>query len=200
MQGVRKVKTDLRWLAAAAVMAAAGSPGAFATELKLTVISVPGMHCAGCAKKITDQLLLVPGVGTAEADLAAKTVKVTPKASPTPSPRGLWEAVEKGEKKPTRLEGPNGTFTAKPFDPKPTTIAVPDMHCAGCAKKVTDQLLLVPGVDKAEADLKAKTIKVTPKADKSLSAKALWEAVEKGEQQPTMLDGPSGVFTSKAKS
>jgi hypothetical protein len=30
------------------------------------------------------------------------------------SPRGLWEALEKIEKPPTRLEGPSGVFTAKP--------------------------------------------------------------------------------------
>ena len=85
-------------------------------------------------------------------------------------------------------------------DPKPTTITIPSMHCAGCAKKVTDKLNAVVGVAKAEADMTTKTIKVTAKAAKTISAKALWEAVEKADQTPTKLDGPGGTFTEKPKS
>lgn len=85
-------------------------------------------------------------------------------------------------------------------DEKPTTIAIPGMHCAGCAKKVTDKLKVVTGVEKAEADMTTKTIKVTAKTGKALSPKALWEAVENGDQTPTKLEGPNGTFTAKPKS
>ncbi len=85
-------------------------------------------------------------------------------------------------------------------DEKPTTIAIPGMHCNGCAKKVTDQLKAVTDVEKAEADMATKTVKVTAKSGKSLSPKKLWEAVEKGEQSPTKLEGPKGTFTEKPKS
>jgi len=89
---------------------------------------------------------------------------------------------------------------AQAADPKPTTVTVPSLHCAGCAKKVAAKLKTVPFVDKAEPDFKTKTVKVTPKADKTLSPKALWEAVEGCDETPSKLEGPSGTFTSKPKS
>jgi hypothetical protein len=52
-------------------------------------------------------------------------------------------------------------------------------------------------VAKAEADLKAKTITVTPKVGAVLSPKAVWEAIEQADEVPTKLTGPSGIFTKK---
>jgi copper chaperone CopZ len=91
-----------------------GWQAAIAADAKPTIITVSGMDCAGCAKKVTDKLNTVAGVAKAEADLAAKTVKVTAKANATLSPKALWEAVEKADKTPTKLEGPGGMFTEKP--------------------------------------------------------------------------------------
>jgi copper chaperone CopZ len=85
-----------------------------AADPKPTVITISNMHCDGCAKKVTDQLVTVVGVAKAEADVAAKTVKIIPKANATVSPKALWEAVEKADKTPTKLQGPGGTFTEKP--------------------------------------------------------------------------------------
>lgn len=85
-------------------------------------------------------------------------------------------------------------------EPKPTTITVPDMHCAGCAKKVVAKLAAIEGVAKVEPNIKAKTIKITPKPNAVLSPKTLWETVEEADKNPTKLEGPSGVFTSKPKS
>ncbi len=82
-------------------------------------------------------------------------------------------------------------------DPEPTTISVPDMHCASCAKKLTTELKKVSGVSKVEPDVKAKTVKVTPKTERSVSPKSLWEAIETAGKNPNKLDGPSGSFTSK---
>jgi Cu+-exporting ATPase len=88
---------------------------------------------------------------------------------------------------------------ASAAEPQPTTITVPEMDCPSCAKKIADKLAKVDGVAKAEADMKTKSIKVTPKSGKIPSPKDLWEAVEKLEKTPTRLDGPSGVFTAKPK-
>lgn len=60
------------------------------------------------------QLTAVPGVESVRPDVQSQTAKVTPKANKAPSPRALWEAVEKAGFKPTKLEGPGGKFTAKP--------------------------------------------------------------------------------------
>ena len=79
-----------------------------------TTITVPDMHCGGCATKVAARLSEVTGVAKVQTDLQAKKTVVTPKAQTVLSPRALWEAVEKAGKQPTKLEGPGGTFTAKP--------------------------------------------------------------------------------------
>ncbi|MBI2806348.1 MAG: heavy-metal-associated domain-containing protein [Planctomycetes bacterium] len=85
-----------------------GNPPAY------TVITVEKMHCEGCAKRIAGKLYEVPGVDKIQVDVKQKILWVHPKAGVQPSPRGLWEAVEKGSDTPVRLQGPYGTFTAKP--------------------------------------------------------------------------------------
>jgi Cu+-exporting ATPase len=80
----------------------------------LTAITVPDMHCVMCAKKMARQLQEVAGVAKADANVAGKAMVVTPKPQAVLSPRSMWEAVEKAGYKPSKLEGPTGTFTAKP--------------------------------------------------------------------------------------
>ena len=79
-----------------------------------TTITIPDMDCAGCAKKLGTKLTAVQGVAKAEYNVEARFIRVTHAPNTTPSPRALWEAVEKGDKAPSKLEGPSGTFTAKP--------------------------------------------------------------------------------------
>jgi len=86
----------------------------WATNPAPTKITVPDMHCMGCAKKIAAKLYEVPGVAKVEANIEATTLTVTPKPQQAPSPKAMWEAVEKAGYKPTKLEGPSGTFTKKP--------------------------------------------------------------------------------------
>ena len=85
-------------------------------------------------------------------------------------------------------------------DPAPTTITVPDMHCMGCAKKMAKKLYAVQGVAKVEASVEVTTMTVTPKAEKTLSSRALWEAIEKAGYKPSKIEGPSGTFKEKPKS
>ena len=79
-----------------------------------TSILVPKMHCAGCAKKMAAELYKVQGVGQVFVNVEATTMTVRAKDGQAPSPRGLWEAVERAGYQPTRLEGPAGIFTSKP--------------------------------------------------------------------------------------
>ena len=90
--------------------------------------------------------------------------------------------------------------TANAAEPEPTTVVIPDLHCAACAKKLTTKLTTLTGVSKAEADVKAKTITLTPKAGAILSPKVVWEAIEQEDEVPTKLTGPSGTFTKKPQS
>lgn len=79
-----------------------------------TVITVEKMHCAGCAKRIGTKLYEVPGVKAVQVDVEKKLLWVHPEPGKQPSPRGLWEAVEKASDRPTRLHGPYGIFVEKP--------------------------------------------------------------------------------------
>jgi Cu+-exporting ATPase len=80
----------------------------------VTVITIPSYDCPTCGKAIYAKLRAIPNVAGVQMNLDAKTALVTPQANKTLSPRLLWEAVEKANHQPSRLEGPNGTFTSKP--------------------------------------------------------------------------------------
>lgn len=84
--------------------------------------------------------------------------------------------------------------------PAYTTIVVETMHCDGCAKRMGAQLQTVAGVAKIQYDVEKKTLWVHPKPGTSLSARGLWEAVEKGNDRPVLLQGPSGTFKQKPNS
>jgi len=77
-------------------------------------IAVDGMSCAGCAKTVVKAVSAVEGVESAVADVKAKTLTVTAKKGATPSPKAMWEAVEKAGYTPTRIEAATGTFDKKP--------------------------------------------------------------------------------------
>lgn len=79
-----------------------------------TTISVQGMHCAGCAKKVETKLKAITGVDAVKIDVPSGKVVVQPKEKKQLSPRSLWETVEKSGYQPTKLVGPTGEFTEKP--------------------------------------------------------------------------------------
>ena len=79
-----------------------------------TTIQVNDMHCANCAKKIASRLYSVPGVLEVRANVEADKAYVKPQKQRVPSPRALWEAVEKAGFKIVTLSGPQGHFKAKP--------------------------------------------------------------------------------------
>ncbi len=108
---MRKTRSGV---AAAALAVLALAQAVVAADPAPTTIAVPGMHCPSCAKKVVARLSEVPGVATVRANVPAATLTVGPKAGQAPSPRALWEAVERAGYKPTKLEGAAGTFTAKP--------------------------------------------------------------------------------------
>lgn len=60
---------------------------------------------------------------------------------------------------------------AHAIDPPVTTITIPEMDCASCAKKVGGKVAEVIGVDKVEYDVKARILKVTHKVGTSTHRK-----------------------------
>lgn len=115
---------------------------------------------------------------------------------------GKEGCCKKAEAKKTAAKGCCGKgccAVAVKADAGVTVIAVKDMECPSCAKKVIARLNEVPGVEKVVADTKASKLTVTPKAKAAPSAKAMWEAVEKAGFEPTRLTGPAGKFTASPK-
>ncbi|MFO0865002.1 MAG: heavy-metal-associated domain-containing protein [Gemmataceae bacterium] len=79
-----------------------------------SVISVEKMHCESCARRISGKLYEVAGVEKIQVDVEKKLIWVHPKTGAQPSPRALWEAVERGADRPTKLHSPYGVFASKP--------------------------------------------------------------------------------------
>jgi len=79
------------------------------------------------------------------------------------------------------------------------TITLSDLDCPSCAKKLAAKLSEVEGVAKVETDVETQTAKITLKPKAVVTAKILWEAVEKAKKTPVKIEGPSGTVTEKPK-
>lgn len=87
---------------------------AHARHPNMTAIYVGDMHCSDCAQKIANKLYAVPGVLRVNANLKTGIAYITPAKEKKLSPRALWEAVEKADFTPVKLDGPSGSFASKP--------------------------------------------------------------------------------------
>ena len=99
---------------ALALAVGAGLVVAGGTVPTYTVIQVEKMHCDGCANRIGAKLQETPGVKGIQFDVEKKLLWVHPQPGTTLSPKTLWEAVEKANDRPTKLQGPSGVFVTKP--------------------------------------------------------------------------------------
>src|SRR5262249_51858239 len=70
-----------------------------------------------------------------------------------------------------------------------TLISIEDLDCPTCAKGVEKALTAVAGVAGVKTDIEKEMATVTPEANKTLSPRALWEAVEKAGFKPLKLEG-----------
>jgi len=104
----------MRTTLAALVVLAFWATASNAQTPGVTKVSLKELHCEGCLKKVTKELVKVPGVTSVRGDLDSATLFISHKPGMNPSPRGMWEAIEKGSQTPTRMEGPTGIFTQKP--------------------------------------------------------------------------------------
>jgi copper chaperone CopZ len=100
-------------LALALALLAAGTARA-ETKISYTTIYVHNMHCADCAKQIARKLYALPGVVEVRADVPKNIAYVVPQKDKSLAPRSMWEAVESAGFTVARMEGPGGTYTAKP--------------------------------------------------------------------------------------
>ena len=78
-----------------------------------------------------------------------------------------------------------------------TKVTLEDIHCMGCAKRISEKVTAVPGVAEMRVDLKAKAIWAIHKPGMTPSPRALWEAVEAADHVPTRIETPTGSYTKK---
>lgn len=74
-----------------------------------------------------------------------------------------------------------------PLPPGRVEIAVEDLHCPSCAKKVARKLYAVRGVKKVSSDVKKDLVFVTLARGATPDPATLWRAVEAGGQTPVLL-------------
>src|SRR5215217_7513547 len=94
----------------------------------LTSVSVSGMTCSGCARRVADAIQAVPGVNNAAVDLDSgrETVRWTPGASADPG--SVFRAIRQAGYEP-RLSAASKT-----------ELTVTGMTCSGGARNVSDAL------------------------------------------------------------
>ncbi len=97
-----------------ALLAALDGPIAAAANVPAITIRVKDMHCENCAAKIRRGLYAVAGVVNVKTHVKTHVAVVVPQQNRQPSPRAMWEAVEKAGFQVVQLAGPGGTFTEKP--------------------------------------------------------------------------------------
>lgn len=90
----------------------------------------------------------------------------------------------------------NAQLEASP--PQTTTVHVKKL-CPSCGKKIVQKLTETPGVLEASMNVDERIIVIRCKPGVTVSARGVWETVERGGEQPTKLAGPSGIFTTKPK-
>jgi copper chaperone CopZ len=85
-----------------------------AAQPDTTIVWVSDLHCASCAKKLVSKLFTVPGVVDVKTNVKKGTVLVIPEKTRQPSPKSIWEEIEKADFTPTKLRCPTGVFEKKP--------------------------------------------------------------------------------------
>ncbi len=143
------------------------APGSSASQT--VTLAVENMVCGGCMRKVETALAAVPGVISARANLSAKRATVV-----------FGNAQEAGAAKLIAALDAIG-FGATEYLPaalpsvrQTVTLAVENMVCGGCMRKVETVLAAVPGVISARVNLSAKRATIVfEKAQDASAAKAI---------------------------
>jgi len=71
------------------------------------------------------------------------------------------------------------------------------MCCSKESGPAIKEISKISGVDKVVANHRDRSLSITTKRNASLSPKALWEAAERMQLEPTRLATTQGVYTTK---
>ena len=117
--------------------AAVAHPNIKAAALPLTI---SGMHCASCVRRVEAAVAGVPGVASAVVNLATERADVVLEPSAERAP--VMAAVEAAVAQ-----------TGFAVLPRRLEIGIEGMHCASCVRRVETALRAVPGVRSAAVNL-----------------------------------------------
>ncbi len=141
-------------------------------------LPVAGMTCATCAGRVEKALAAVPGVTSAQVNLASETVRVA-SAADLPVAQLAQAVADAGYR----------------VSAQTTRLAITGMTCATCAGRVEKALAAVPGVISAQVNLANETAEVHgvgPGADFATLETAV-EAAGYGVAPPAAADASSNV-------
>ncbi len=135
-------------------------------------LSVENMVCGGCMRKVETALAAVPGVVSARANLTAKRATVVFGNAQEADAAKLTGALDAIGFRSTEFL-PEALSAAK----QTVTLAVENMVCGGCMRKVETALADVPGVVSARANLSAKRATVVFRSAQEADAAKLIDAL-----------------------
>lgn len=196
---------NLSALVAIAIIAVVS--GQSAAQVVTCEITADEMCCGGCAKKVAGQLYTAPGVTNVTANVAARTVVVTAQPNPKLTLEKLWNAVEKGRGKPSRLVFSGYVYNLKRTadlgpEEQPTpgvyTLVIVDLQAGESADRIAEALYGIRGVSKISIDAPNSALVLQSSPEVSLSPWLLMTAVQQAKAQPVEIDGPFGRFTIEA--
>ncbi|WP_285275492.1 heavy metal translocating P-type ATPase [Halopseudomonas bauzanensis] len=107
-------------------------------------LHISGMTCASCVRRVETALLASPGVDSAEVNLAAETARIQ-----LQDPQQL-AAVSEAVKR-----------AGYPVATRQRQLAIADMTCASCVRRVETALQKVPGVLDVQVNLASEQARVT---------------------------------------
>lgn len=206
MRIMERVKTYCPVLAVILIAAASARSAETVRPIETATFQIvaDGMCCNGCAKNIAAQLYAAPGVTNVQADVATHTVVVTAKPSPKLTLEKLWDAVEKGKGKPSKLTTPAAAYALTRLEEltpeeRPTagvyTVVVAELKDKTAAEKIAKNLYAIEGVQSVSFDAQQQALIVQPASGAYLSPWKLGGTVEQAQAQPLVITGPHGRFT-----
>ncbi len=154
--------------------------------MKHEALTIQGMTCAACARRIELAVGKLPGVGKASVNLASETLAVE-----------YDDAAQSGEQI-RRTVGSLGYKAIVPNQQEKVVMAIGGMSCAACSARVEKALSKVPGVESASVNLASEraTVLFDPGQAK---LKDLRAAVESAGYQPLDLSRTSAVEEDRAR-
>jgi len=129
--------------------------GAQETATHPVDLGITGMTCAGCASRVEKALLAVPGVASAEVNLAMENARVRFAEGADRAPADLVEAVERIGFRALQ----------KSLETRRIELAVSGMTCAACVARVEKALAAVPGALETTVNLATEKAVVTASSE-----------------------------------